>query len=1129
MEGLLAKSCRAQFDAGDRQRGDEYYRASLVTLNEIGRLGAHAIANGSSDYDVFVSFKLFDENQLEVHCDCPRFQGGVPCKHLWATLRLIEAQADLGLTNRVELELENLVLDDFEVGEPLARLAIGAGSSSESVVRNAITPAISLENKTHIPSSGISSNRMPPKALLPTWLTKLNAVQRVSEAAGRSDSNVSDRVSIRETSYWFAITLADHTNSSRFKIQLYESKTTKDGNWSTPTRVSLRKVELASIRDPQTRRILAMLDWEIDQLNGYRSYHYESQSVWGIHAALCRDTLEMLCADERFVWNLAGGTSLKEFRIIQPDLDVPWQFIIKIEPSATMDTIHVIPGLQRTKEESVEFRSIDRVVSICDSGAVLFQESISVVPPSDTGWIRAWQREGAFEIPHHELESLLKTFLAWKRQPRLDFDERLSATMPSVKPHGKIVLDSARYARNYLSAKVFFKYGDVEVRANAANEVFWSDEMKKLGHRDRQSEDELLKHLNGFPISEDYKRSDLAVLQIHQKWFSELVRHLLDNSWEVIAHGKLHRTASNFDIKVSSGQDWFDLNAQVEFNGQQIDLPTLLRTLRRGEKFVVLDDGSHGMLPEKWLERFSGLTQVGEVDGKAVRFRRNQAMLLDMLLAEQQDVSVDRNFSDWCKRLKKFSGIRPAKQPRGFQGQLRSYQQDGLGWFRFLNEFEFGGCLADDMGLGKTIQVLALLESRRIRKLGKDEVRKPSIVIVPKSLVFNWIEEGAKFAPKLRIVDYTGLERSAQLAKLGECDLVVTTYATFRLDVERLKEIEFDYAILDEAQAIKNPSAQATKAVRLIRADHRLAMTGTPIENHLGDLWSLFDFLNPGMLGGTTASSFTNSSDGDNHRIAALSNAIRPFVLRRTKEQVLTELPKKTEQTLYCDLSPKQKKLYAELRDHYRKSLTAKVKEVGIKRSKIHVLEALLRLRQAACDPRLIDPKQTVVGAKLELLVEQLSDVVDEGHKVLVFSQFTSLLALVKKEIEAKGWEYEYLDGKTTKRADHVKRFQEDPKCSLFLISLKAGGLGLNLTAAEYVYILDPWWNPAVEAQAIDRAHRIGQQKPVIAYRMIARGTVEDKIVQLQQSKRQLADAIITADQSLLQQLSLDDLQVLFE
>jgi len=318
------------------------------------------------------------------------------------------------------------------------------------------------------------------------------------------------------------------------------------------------------------------------------------------------------------------------------------------------------------------------------------------------------------------------------------------------------------------------------------------------------------------------------------------------------------------------------------------------------------------------------------------------------------------------------------------------------------------------------------------------------------------------------------------------------------------------------------------KASRLIVADHRLALTGTPIENHLGELWSLFEFLNPGMLG--RSSNFGRLAKGgdDGADLQTIADGIRPFLLRRTKEQVLTELPEKSEQTLYCEMGKKQRKAYDELRDYYRKSLTQTIADKGLAQSKIHVLEALLRLRQAACHPGLVDGKRgDEPSAKLDVLLEQLEEILSEGHKVLVFSQFTSLLAIVKERLATAGITYEYLDGKTRDRKGKVERFQTDEKCPVFLISLKAGGHGLNLTAADYVFILDPWWNPAVEAQAIDRAHRMGQERHVFAYRIICRDTVEERILELQRSKKELADAIVSADNSLISSLTADDLQVL--
>ncbi len=475
--------------------------------------------------------------------------------------------------------------------------------------------------------------------------------------------------------------------------------------------------------------------------------------------------------------------------------------------------------------------------------------------------------------------------------------------------------------------------------------------------------------------------------------------------------------------------------------------------------------------------------------------------------------------------------------------------------------------------------------SHKIRN-SKSTIR-PSLVVAPRSVVFNWIDEAQRFVPDLRVQAYTGTERQSLREAFVEHDLVITTYGLVRRDVDELRKQRFAYVILDEAQAIKNPGSQVAKAVRLLQADHRLALTGTPVENHLGDLWSIFEYLNPGMLGGAghfgrllknalqsgrkdrsnghdesntpvetavkviapTGTVAAVNGEGDSSDDAhesvqitggkmlqstdvarQLGQALRPFILRRTKKQVLRDLPPKTEQTVLCEMEGEQKELYEQLLKHYRGSLLSQShghESTGLGKNSVMVLEALLRLRQAACHPGLIDPKfANQPFAKLEALLERLDDIVEEGHKALVFSQFTSFLELVRKQLDARGMVYEYLDGQTRHRKQHVERFQTDPKCPVFLISLKAGGLGLNLTAAEYVFILDPWWNPAVENQAIDRAHRIGQQHHVFAYRLICQNTVEQRIAELQAKKRHLADAIIGQQtESLLGSLTRDNLE----
>ena len=378
------------------------------------------------------------------------------------------------------------------------------------------------------------------------------------------------------------------------------------------------------------------------------------------------------------------------------------------------------------------------------------------------------------------------------------------------------------------------------------------------------------------------------------------------------------------------------------------------------------------------------------------------------------------------------------------------------------------------------------------------------------------------------MAEYHGAGRDDVLERVGEWDLVLTTYATMRRDAAVLAAMPFDYVVLDEAQAVKNAATASSKATRALNGRHRLALSGTPVENQLGDLWSLFEFLNPGLLGSLQHGLLARARKGDAGALDALRRGLRPFILRRTKAQVAPELPARNEDTMLCELEPAERRLYNQLRDHYRQLVIGLVERQGLQRSRFQILEALLRLRQAACHPGLIDPrKHTGSSAKLDALIERLDEARAEGHKALVFSQFTSLLAFVRAELDARAVPYEYLDGHTRDRERRVARFQEDAACPIFLVSLKAGGLGLNLTAADYVFLLDPWWNPAVEAQAIDRAHRIGQQRPVFAYRLISADTVEEHIVELQARKRQLADAIITADNSGLAGLTREDLELL--
>jgi superfamily II DNA or RNA helicase len=768
-------------------------------------------------------------------------------------------------------------------------------------------------------------------------------------------------------------------------------------------------------------------------------------------------------------------------------------------------------------------------VLLLASGLVIFPDRIGRLDAGGAfAWISHLRRVGPLAVPAAQVDRFLTELLRMPADLRCDLPPELacSTVEPEPRPRLRVLRAPAGWLPDTLPVTLAFDYDGVVIDADQAGRGVLQAEPRRLVLRAPELERRARERLRALGVRErpvGYGASrDLA---LGARSLPRVVRVLLDEGWHVEAEGGIYRRPGAFQLSVTSGIDWFELHGTVDFGGAVAHLPALLAALRRGEATVRLDDGTYGLLPEEWLRRYVPLAGLGTAESDHLRFRPTQIGMLDALVAAQPDIDIDAVFARARQELRRFEGIAPADPPGGFTGRLRGYQREGLGWLHFLRRFGFGGCLADDMGLGKTVMVLALLEARRA-----EGAKKPSLVVVPRSLVFNWKQEATRFAPGLSVLDHTGAGRQRAGGRFAEHHLVLTTYGTLRRDALQFKDVEFDYVVLDEAQAIKNAGTDAAKAARLLRGDHRLALSGTPVENHLGELWSLFEFLNPGMLGPAAALGLDGSAgrNPDEATRALLARALRPFILRRTKAQVAPELPPRTEQTVYCELEPLQRRLYDELRDHYRRTLLGRIDEMGLQRSKIMVLEALLRLRQAACHPGLIDRQRVDEPAgKLDVLLPRLSEVLDEGHKAIVFSQFTSFLAIVRRRLDGVGMRYEYLDGATRDRQARVARFQTDPDCRLFLVSLKAGGLGLNLTAAEHVFLLDPWWNPAVEAQAIDRTHRIGQRRPVLAFRLIAPDTVEEKILALQADKRNLAEAIVTEQNSLIRTLTREDLQLL--
>ncbi|HEX7333026.1 MAG TPA: SNF2-related protein [Pyrinomonadaceae bacterium] len=1065
-----------QFNPKIRDRGFAYFRGGAVKILDHSDFYVLARVEGTLDYFVELSLSL---NSLDVACTCPYFADGEDCKHIWATMLAADSKNYL---SEVDLHGPLRLVYDDEALEALQLL-----EEDEAIPE----PQSDWQRQLAIVTNSI--NNAPPPERNP-WPDNREIYFIVDPQSSRTSGLLNVEIAFRERN--------------------------KKGEWGKIKRARIQQNQIGQLNDPNDREILSLL------LGGkeayWSSYSYGSFDLpnpFVLSNTLQPLLLARMCATGRCMFRPEVKDA--ELKQLAWDDSTTWQFWLVVKRT---DDQYALNPVLRNGFDEIEFFA-----------APLTTEAIAISPDfkiarfSPNGartWTAALRTSGGLTIPATESQQLIAQLLDLPSIPNIEVPPELQFERVSFPPQPRLIVRKSQFApyQTDLEAKLSFDYEGVEIDYFDKRNGLYDRNRNRYIERDPESEKNALTLLHTLSIKRASQYSD--TFRVTPRNLPRAVTSLLANGWRVEAEGKLYRNAASSSLSVSSGIDWFELHGSLNFGEDlEVKLPQLLAALRRGQKVIALGDGSFGVLPEEWLQQYGLLASFGVTEEDHLRFQRTQTGVLDALLAARPEITCDEMFARVRKEWQNFDGIKPVAAPRGFVGQLRDYQREGLGWFRFLQRFKFGGCLADDMGLGKTVQVLALLESQRNGK------SQPSLAVVPRSLIFNWQQEAARFTPRLRVLTHTGSERIKGHAHFKDYDLILTTYGTLRRDVIHFDDVEFDFVILDEAQAIKNASTETAKAARLLKSRQRLALSGTPIENHLGELWSLFEFLNPGMLG--SASVFQLSTNGtqkpDEDTRVMLSRALRPFILRRTKQQVAKELPEKLEQTIYCEMDERQRRQYEELRDYYRQSLLEKVSRQGINKSKIQILEALLRLRQTACHPALVDGSVDDVtpNAKLDVLLPRLSEVIEENHKAIVFSQFTSFLSIVRRRLDDQGVAYEYLDGKTRNRGVAVERFQRDPDCKLFLISLKAGGQGLNLTAAEYVFLLDPWWNPAVEAQAIDRAHRIGQTNRVFAYRLISRDTVEEKVLELQSTKRELADAIINADNSVIKNITGEDLRLL--
>lgn len=1070
----LASKLSFQFERRLQFKGLSLFQARAVRITDANQAHLYGEVQGTSRYPVRMTY---DAGRLLVYCACEYFKDFSRCKHLWAAVLEADRRGVLG-----------------EAGNGGAlRLHRDADPDDErELARWQFRPA--QQPKVQTPAweeylADIRQSLDVKKSKAPAWPRDLEILYVLDPTASRI--------------------------AGAIVLELFSRSRKKNGDWTTHKEFKISPAQVSTLPDPVDAEVIASI------LGGQEYYIYTYAAASGVPArkaiphTLALRLVPLMAATGRFFSRKPSSTDLLP---LEWDDGEAWKLWLDVRQDERDQW--KITGSLRRGEDRME---LTEPLLIVEGGFLLARGKLARL--DDAGsfpWITRLISLKQIPFPDRERDSVMSRLLELNVVPPLDLDEALQFEERRVAPRLglRVTQHKEPWGEECFQALLLLDYGRGWTEAGSAGRGLWFPEDRVYLVRDAEAEAaarDKLRELGLRPASDAANAWRLAL-----KTMPKVVRELIHAGWHVEAEGKAFRRPGAAKVDVRSGIDWFELHGEVDYDGQTATLPQLLAALRRGDTMVKLGDGTYGLLPEEWLERFAPLAGLGSKEEDHLRFKRNQAGLLDALLAAQPEVHVDALFERVRERMRSFTGVKMAVQPPGFVGLLRDYQCEGLGWMEFLRDYGFGGCLADDMGVGKTAQVLATLELRRT------EGRGPSLVVAPKSLMFNWRAEAQRFTPQLRVLEHTGLARDTAL--IGHHHLILTTYGTLLRDAAQLAEIEFDYVVLDEAQAVKNASTASAKAVRLLRGAHRLALSGTPVENHLGELWSLFEFLNPGMLGEAKvlnmAGGLARNPGEDARRI--LSHALRPFILRRTKQQVARELPEKTEQTIYCELEGPQRKQYDELRAHYRETLLARVQSEGLAKSKMHVLEALLRLRQAACHPGLLDIKRSAEpSAKLDVLMEQLDELRQEGHKALVFSQFTSLLAIVRSRLDDADIKYEYLDGATRNREAHVEAFQNDPDCGLFLISLKAGGLGLNLTAAEYVFLLDPWWNPAVEAQAVDRAHRIGQTRPVFAYRLIARDTVEEKVLELQKTKRELADAILGEDNSLIRDLKREDLELL--
>lgn len=923
-----------------------------------------------------------------------------------------------------------------------------------------------------------------------------------------------------------------------FFVNVMASSLTKEGKIKNPIRIVDAKKALLTLEDTNELRFYIGISHFQELEYRYSGKQQLEEEIEGLRAVVKNPLdLDVFCLETKVSENITAN-SLSHVNLQKAQVDLHLKVVQKQQFYEITPKVFVDGSVVPYAKLKLVYRYFLRLES-----KLLF------VPDVDVLRVLNYLKKHNNKLLIHQskFEEFRATVLA-------NLEERVSIDYTFLKPatETQLIENGFLIERKkviYLSESDDFvlltpviRYGSIDIPVRGRRRVFAFDAIGEAFEVERDETEELrfirtieeqhstFSEQEGFDYYYLHKKHFLDegwFLNAFERWNLDDIELLGFNE---LKNNNLSPSKMKVNVGVASGIDWFDTSVRVSFGNQDVRLKDIQRALHNQSRFVKLGDGRLGMMPEEWIEKFSKFFRTGEVHEQHIRTSKMNFSLIDELFEDEVlSNEVREEIGMYRRKMTEFEHITEVAVPKKLKATLRDYQKHGLNWLHFLDEFNFGGCLADDMGLGKTVQILAFILSLK----EKSKEKKTHLIVLPTSLLFNWKLEIDKFAPSLKTHTIYGIDRKKDHEGFEKYDIIFTTYGTMLSDISFLKNFYFDYVFLDESQAIKNPDSKRYKAVRLLKSRNKIVLTGTPIENNTFELYAQFSFVSPGFLGNQQRFrdnySIPIDKFKDGLRAKELQHKLNPFLLRRTKKQVASELPEKTEMVIYCEMGTEQRKVYDSYKNEFKLYLQ-KSDSDDLLNKNMHILQGLTKLRQICDSPALLSDQEYYgsESAKMNELMEQIEQHSSE-HKILIFSQFVTMLDLIKHQLDTREVKYEYLTGKTKDRAERVKQFQEDDETRVFLISMKAGGTGLNLTEADYVFIVDPWWNPAVENQAIDRCYRIGQKKNVMAIRLICPDTIEQKIMQLQENKKELIDDLIKVDAHALKSLSKEDILQLLD